>query len=62
MELAANAHIKELIIVFSSPQYIPKNDDLDILNVEGNKMKIEREKADPLGIEFNPKKSMHKLN
>jgi ankyrin repeat protein len=28
LELAANDHIKELIIVYSSPTYIPKQEDL----------------------------------
>lgn len=30
MELAANDHIKELIIVYSSAEYVPKDDDYEI--------------------------------
>lgn len=54
LELAANDHIKELIIVHSSPPYIPKQDDLaQGLSVEGNTMKIEPEPYDIFGMKTN---------
>jgi hypothetical protein len=62
LELAANDHIKELIIVHSAPPYIPKQDDLSKnLVIEGNTMKIEKESYDPFGKSFKPK-SPAKIN
>ena len=44
IELAATDHIKELIIVHSTPNYIPKQNDLARgLVVDGQQMKIEKE-------------------
>jgi FKBP-type peptidyl-prolyl cis-trans isomerase 2 len=49
--LACSDHIKELIIVHSSPNYVPKQDDLASgLAVDGNKMKIEVEPYDMFGM------------
>ncbi len=44
IELAATDHIKELIIVHSTPNYVPKQVDLvQSLAVEGQQMKIDPE-------------------
>ena len=44
IELAATDHIKELIIVHSTPNYVPKQVDLvQGLAVEGQQMKIDPE-------------------
>jgi len=48
LELAATDHIKELIIVHSTPNYVPKQADLiQGLSVEGQQMKIEQEPIVP---------------
>jgi len=62
IELACNDHIKELIIVHSSPNYIPKQADLvQGLSVEGLQMKIEQE--DPLENSLPPqRKTAAKIN
>ena len=44
IELAASDHIKELIIVHSTPTYLPKQDDLARgLVVDGQQMRIEKD-------------------
>ena len=57
LELASTDHIKELIIVHSAPQYIPKEEDLKVLDniVEGSKVKMEKETYDPFGMSFQPR-------
>ncbi|CDW84796.1 ankyrin repeat [Stylonychia lemnae] len=67
LELACSDHIKELIIVHSSPTYVPKQQDLaQGLSVEGNQMKIEPEAYDIFGMKSNsntnrsPKKPINK--
>ncbi len=60
LELAATDHIKELIIVHSTPNYVPKQADLvQGLSVEGQQMRIEQETAgfiEPLENALNKKK------
>jgi hypothetical protein len=62
IELASSDHIKELIIVHSTPNYLPKQNDLaQGLTVEGQQMKIEPE---PLAFLEQPitKKAPPKIN
>lgn len=62
IELAATDHIKELIIVHSTPNYVPKQVDLvQGLAVEGQQMKIDPE---PLIAydQTKPKKMAPKIN
>ena len=64
LELAANDHIKELIIVHSAPPYIPKKEDLEFMDrgIEGKKAKIVREDYDPYGKNYTPKQAKKKIN
>ena len=61
IELACNDHIKELIIVHSTPNYIPKQADLvQGLSVEGLQMRIEQEPV--LENNITAKKQAPKIN
>ena len=63
IELACNDHIKELIIVHSSPNYVPKQADLvQGLSVEGLQMKIEQEPVEHLDNTLPKKKAPPKIN